>query len=57
MADKVVDVEPAVAAMLKETLNAFLEVSDGDLPMYFQANMNDILSLKRHWKRGTIVRL
>ena len=48
MADKVdVDVEPAVAAMLKETLNAFLEVSDDDLPMYFQANMNDILSLKR----------
>ena len=47
MADKVVDVEPAIAAMLKEKLNAFLEVSDDDLPMYFQANMNNILSLKR----------
>ena len=41
------DPPAVVAAMLKEILNAFLEVSDDDLPTYFRDNMKDIFSLKR----------
>ena len=37
----------AAAPMLKEILNAFIEVSDDDLPTYFRDKMNDIFSLQR----------
>ena len=37
----------AEAPRLKQILNAFIEVSDDDLPKYFQDNMKDIFSLQR----------